>query len=108
MEEWTFVARLVNGTQIIFGDGKRMCGDRGEDSVMFRNPMTMMMVPAGPGMPPQAAIVPVIPGDIKNEENFVTYREAYCAVVEGSVLDALEKNYRMATSRLDLSPQRRM
>ena len=95
---------IMVGTQLIFGEAEQVEVAEGRKTV-FTNPMTIVVQQVHPAQPPQAALVPVLPGDPSRVTNRVTYKNEAFAEVDGDIVTDLEKKYIEATSRIQLAGQ---
>lgn len=94
-----FSAFMYNG-QVIFGEAEAAAGG---DKTTITNPMTIVNVQQHPSQPPQAMIVPLLPGDPSKAHNTITYSDTLLARIEGDIVSDLEPKYIQATSRIQLA-----
>ena len=91
---------FMNNGQLIFGEAEFFPS---VDQVAITNPMTIVMAQQHPSHPPQAMVVPVLPGDLTRVSNKITYRLANLAQVEGDITSDLEQKYIQSTSRIQIA-----
>lgn len=89
---------MHSNSQIIFGDTQTS-----EDTISITNPMSLVMTQQHPSRPPQAMLVPLLPGDPSRSNNWISYPSSVLARVGGDIVSELEQKYVQATSRIQIA-----